>query len=255
MGRRQPLPFRQANCGKAPPSRAMKPSFRSFRIPPFTAALALVSVASLAFGEVTPRRPQIRTESFEPQSITVSLAALPQPAEKEDDTSRQPRVAPVPEEPLLRAPAGFVVNVFAEDLQKPRWLALTPEGDVLVTETRQNRIRRLRDTNGDGIADAESVFAGEVNGLNIPFGMAFNETHFFLGNTDAVVRFPYRQGQEKLEGRGEKIAELPGGGYNQHWTRNVRVSPDGRYLFRDRWLAVKRQRRTRAARLRAAHGP
>jgi len=49
-------------------------------------------------------------------------------------------------------PAGFTVNVFAE-VWMPHWLALTPTGDVLVTETRQNRIRLLRDTNGDGVAD------------------------------------------------------------------------------------------------------
>jgi glucose/arabinose dehydrogenase len=62
--------------------------------------------------------------------------------------------------------------------------------------------------------------------------MAFTATHFYVGNTDAVLRWSYRKGQSRrLDGAGERITELPGSGYNQHWTRNVRVSPDGAHLF------------------------
>jgi glucose/arabinose dehydrogenase len=132
---------------------------------------------------------------------------------------------------VLSVPAGFRVNVFAEGLEAPRWLALTPDGDVLVTETRNNRIRLLRDTNKDGVADVKQTFAGEENGLNIPFGMAFAENYFFVGNTDEVLKFPYQKGQRQITGKGAKITELPGGGYNQHWTRNVVVSPDGNKLY------------------------
>ena len=132
---------------------------------------------------------------------------------------------------MLRVPAGFTVNVFAEGLDAPRWLALTPSGDVLVTETRQNRIRLLRDSNGDGVADSQKTFASRANGLNRPFGMAFAGNFFFLGNTDAVLRFPYNQGQNQITGKGEKIAELPAQGYNNHWTRNVVVSPDRNKLY------------------------
>jgi glucose/arabinose dehydrogenase len=132
---------------------------------------------------------------------------------------------------VLRVPAGFRVTVYAKSLDRPRWLALTPTGDVLVTETRQNRIRLLRDTNRDGVADTQTVFAGPENGLNLPFGMAFAGGFFFLGNSDAVLRFPYQPGQLRLSGRGEKIADLPGGGYNQHWTRNLLVAPNGQQLY------------------------
>jgi glucose/arabinose dehydrogenase len=107
-------------------------------------------------------------------------------------------------------------------------LALTPDGKVLVTETRRNRIRILSDTNGDGHADAIDTFADRANGLNIPFGMAFDASHFYLGNTGEVRRYAYRKGQARLDGIGDRITELTPGGYNQHWTRNVRVAPDGR---------------------------
>lgn len=102
---------------------------------------------------------------------------------------------------------------------------------MLVTETRQNRIRLLGDTNSDGVADVRETFAESENGVNIPLGMAFADGSFFLGNTDAVLRFPYTQGQRVLTGTGQKIADLPGGGYNQHWTRNVVVSPDRQKLY------------------------
>jgi glucose/arabinose dehydrogenase len=140
-------------------------------------------------------------------------------------------VIPIPDKPQLQVQPGFRVNVFAENLKAPRWLALTPTGDVLVTETRENRIRLLRDTNRDGVADSQQTFADASNGLDIPLGMAFSQDAFFLGNTSAVLRFPYQPGQTRLVGRGQKIADLPGGGYRQHWTRNVVLAPDGRQLY------------------------
>jgi glucose/arabinose dehydrogenase len=172
----------------------------------------------------------IQTEAFSPKPIRVDLKSLPAPFATES-ASKRPEVVPIPQNPVLRVPPGFTVNVFAEDLNAPRWLALTPGGDVLVTETGQNRIRLLRDSNGDGVADVRETFASRDNGLNRPFGMAFAGDFFFLGNTNAVVRFPYTQGENKITGKGEKIADLPAEGYNNHWTRNVIVSPDRQKLY------------------------
>jgi glucose/arabinose dehydrogenase len=172
----------------------------------------------------------ILTETLSPTPIRIDLKSLPKPFAT-DSASKGPQVVPIPSKPTLRVPSGFVVNVFADGLDAPRWLALTPSGDVLVTETRQNRIRLLKDTNGDGVADVKETFASSANGLNIPFGMAFAGNSFFLGNTDAVIKFPYQQGQQQLSGTGQKIADLPGGGYNQHWTRNVVSSPDNQKIY------------------------
>jgi glucose/arabinose dehydrogenase len=52
-----------------------------------------------------------------------------------------------------------------------------------------------------------------------------------VGNTGSVVRFRYRPGQLEAEGPPERVADLPGHGYRQHWTRNVVVSPDGARVF------------------------
>jgi glucose/arabinose dehydrogenase len=110
-------------------------------------------------------------------------------------------------------------------------MTLTPEGDVLAVESRGNRIVRLRDADKDGVAEIREVFADESNGLNLPFGMAFTDTHFYVGNTNGVRRYPYSRGQGRLTGKGSEVTSLPGLGYNQHWTRNVRVAPDGKRLF------------------------
>lgn len=176
----------------------------------------------------------IKTEPLAVTPIRITLADLPAPYSS-NSASNQAEVANIPDAPVLQVPAGFEVNVFAEGLTRPRWLALTPTGEVLVVERDQNRIQRLHDSNADGVADRQTVFADRQNGLNRPFGMAFADGYFFLGNTDAVLRFPYDGQQTQLQGGGERIADLtagagdlPGGG---HWTRNVIVSPDAEKLY------------------------
>ncbi len=172
----------------------------------------------------------VPTEPLQPKRTQISLKDLPAPYASQS-ADKSPNVVEPPANATLQVPEGFTVNIFAQGLEKPRWLALTPDGDVLVTETRENRIQRLIDANQDGVAEGKETFATAQNGLNIPFGMAFAQGSFFLGNTDEVRRFPYAAGQQALEGKGDRIATLPGGGYNQHWTRNVVVSPQGDQLF------------------------
>ncbi len=172
----------------------------------------------------------IPTDVLEPAPIRVEIADLPKPYASKS-ASKRSKVIPRPEGARLRVPRGFRVQVFAQGLEEPRWLARDASGAVLVTETKANRIRRLVDTNGDGIADVRTIFASSDNELDIPFGMAFSAEYFYLGNSDEVRRYRVRPGQESLDGKGERIAELPGGGYNQHWTRNVVVAPSGDKLF------------------------
>jgi glucose/arabinose dehydrogenase len=173
---------------------------------------------------------QIPVRPLNPKPIRVSRADLPRPYQT-DSASRPPEVIPIPDRPVLQVPPGFKVNIFAENLESPRWLALTPSGDVLVTETPENRIRLLKDTNKDGVADTKSTFASSQNNLNRPFGMTFTKDAFFVGNTEAVLRFPYAKGQAKISGKGQKVTDLTPGGYNQHWTRNVIADPDGEKLY------------------------
>lgn len=153
------------------------------------------------------------------------------------------------------APPGFRVNQFAGGLQRPRWLYVLPNGDVLVAESANNgslrdtlmkpedlaarwasgnrghsanRITLLRDADGDGVAEQRFLFLSE---LNRPVGMALVGDRLYVANTDALLWFPYRPGDTAIMVRGRKVIDLPGGGYNNHWTRNVVARPDGQKLY------------------------
>ncbi len=151
------------------------------------------------------------------------------PPKLENDVDNPPRVIPRPEGATLHAPPGFEIKTFAEGgFQRPRWMALAPNGDVFLADADLGKVFILRDTLGQGAADQRFTFA---EGLNHPFGMAFWHDYFYVGNTNAVVRFHYQPGQTKADGPPEKIADLPGRGYREHWTRNVLFSADGQKMY------------------------
>ncbi|HEX2450556.1 MAG TPA: sorbosone dehydrogenase family protein [Gemmatimonadales bacterium] len=151
-----------------------------------------------------------------------------------------------------KALPGFTVMLFADSLKHPRWLYVLPNGDVLVAESRTpapdrlpaevrkqlvaagtfgpsaNRISRLRDKDGDGRAEVRETF---LEKLNQPFGMLALGNAFYVGNTDALVRYPFDSAQGKVTGPGKAILDLPAGGYNNHWTRNVVANQDGSKLY------------------------
>ena len=153
--------------------------------------------------------------------------------------------------------AGLAVNAFAQGLAHPRRPYVLPNGDVLVAETDSppkpddekglrgfvqkmikktvgsdtpsaNRISLLRDTDGDGIAEVRTVF---VSGLNSPFGMVLVGNDFYVADTDAVLRFHYKTGDTKIDGAGEKVADLPAGTINHHWTKDLTATQDGSKLY------------------------
>src|SRR6266498_525193 len=145
------------------------------------------------------------------------------------DADNPPRVIPRPADAKLELPPGFVISTFADgDFKRPRWLALAANGDVFVADAEAGKILILRDTNHDGIADERFTF---VEGMKQPFGMAFWQDYFYVGNTDAVLRFAYKAGQTKADGPPQKIADLPGRGYREHWTRNILFSRDGKKMY------------------------
>jgi glucose/arabinose dehydrogenase len=91
-----------------------------------------------------------------------------------------------------------------------------------------NKIMLLRDSDGDGVADIKKVF---LKNLYSPFGMALIGNNLYVANTDAVLRFPYEEGATEITAKGEKLADLPGGPLNHHWTKSLVASPDGTKLF------------------------
>ena len=155
------------------------------------------------------------------------------------------------------AAPGTTVTAFATGLEHPRWLHVLPNGDVLVAETNgparpddakgikgwffkryqkqaggavpsANRITLLRDADGDGTAEVRSVF---LTGLNSPFGMALLGKTLFIANTDAIVKVAYLDGATEIRETPEKVADLPGGTLNHHWTKGLIAGPDGTKLY------------------------
>ena len=88
-----------------------------------------------------------------------------------------------------------------------------------------NRITLFRDTNKDGSPDQREIF---LTGLNMPFGMLLLGDWFYVGNTNGLVRYPYRSGQTRIDAKAESILPLPGGG---HFTRNIIADPSGKKLY------------------------
>jgi glucose/arabinose dehydrogenase len=140
-------------------------------------------------------------------------------------------VIPVPDRPTLQVPAGFKVNVFANNLPDVRWMTVTPDGDVLAVQSKQDKITLLQDKNNDGVAEIKQTFGDRNKNLDQPLGVTFAGDAFYVANTGEVLRFNYQPGQLELEGTGTQITELTPGGYNQHWTRNIVTSPDGQRLY------------------------
>lgn len=152
---------------------------------------------------------------------------------------------------------GTQVAAFASGLDHPRWLYVLPNGDVLVAETNAppkpddakgikgwvmglvmkkagagvpsaNRVTLLRDTNNDGVADVRTPL---LEGLNSPFGMALVGNSLYVANSDAVLRFPYAAGDTRITAPGVKLADLPAGTINHHWTKSLIASADGSKLY------------------------
>ena len=155
------------------------------------------------------------------------------------------------------AAVGTRVNAFASGLEHPRFVYVLPNGDVLVTEANApprpddakgirgwffkrfqrkaggaapsaNRITLLRDVDGDGVAETRSVM---IAGLNAPFGIALVGQNLYVANTDAVLRFAYRDGATAISGKGDTLVVLPAGTLNHHWTKTIVASRDGTKLY------------------------
>lgn len=139
------------------------------------------------------------------------------------------RVVGWPAGKMPLAPAGFEVSLFADGLDNPRMIYVLPNGDVLVMESLrrdgESRVLLFRDTNQDGKPDQREVF---LRRLNRAFGMRLVGARFYVGNTDAIVVFPYSAGETRIRVRPEKILDLPGGG---HYTRNITADNKGEKLY------------------------
>jgi glucose/arabinose dehydrogenase len=169
---------------------------------------------------------------YEKPGVTrkITAADLPQPFATQSSNNGADLVAR-PENAWPVAPPGFKVEIFASGLENPRLLRTAPNGDIFLAESEPGRIRVFRGMTSDGKPEQSAVFA---SGLKEPYGIAFyppgpNPEWVYIGNTNEIIRFPYRNGDLKASGPSQHVADLPSGG--GHWTRAVEFSPDGKNLF------------------------
>jgi glucose/arabinose dehydrogenase len=160
----------------------------------------------------------------------ITLNDLPEPFET-PSAGNGPKVVPRPEKAWPQVPEGFKVELFTSDVKEPRLIRTAPNGDFFVAESHGGNIRVFRGITGEGKPQQMETFAG---GLNRPFGINFyppgpDPQWVYVGNTDAVMRFPYQNGDLKARGPAEHIADLPSGG--GHWTRDIQFTLDGKKMF------------------------
>jgi glucose/arabinose dehydrogenase len=166
----------------------------------------------------------------------ITLSDLPQPKSTKS-VDNPPDVVSRPRDAWPQVPPGFKVELYAGGLDRPRLIRTAPNGDVFVAESEAGRVLVFRGIDANGKAEQKEVFA---TGLHLPFGIAFypagaNPQWVYIGDTDAVVRFPYRTGDLKARGTPQRIARLPSGaghlGGGGHWTRDIAFSADGKKMF------------------------
>jgi len=151
------------------------------------------------------------------------------------------------------APAGFLVTRFADSLDHPRWIYVANNGDIFIAESNTvlkgakkigaklsrkistqhqgesaDRITMFRDADKNGSYESRFVFAED---LNQPLGMLILKDHFYIANTDGLRIYPYKNGMTALNDTGKQIVNLPAGGYNNHWTRNIVANAAGTKIY------------------------
>jgi glucose/arabinose dehydrogenase len=226
-----------------------------------TAAMAACA-ALTAIGALTACAPAGAQTGQPAQTGGYPTGFGPNPVLPEPQKSLIPtlNVAPVDrwtDQQKPQVPPGFSISAYARGLDHPRWLYVLPNGDVLVAETNAppkpddakgikgavmkheqkkagagvesaNRITLLHGLDANGMAQSRSVF---LKNLNSPFGMALVGSDLYVATTDAVLRFPYKDGDTAISTAGVKVMDLPAGTINHHWTKNIIASPDGAYLY------------------------
>jgi glucose/arabinose dehydrogenase/mono/diheme cytochrome c family protein len=198
-------------------------------VPSVTPAPAAASLPPIT---APPPPPPFTDFRFEvPAAVhKITVGDLPAPYAT-SSAGNAPTLVARPADAWPQAPNGFKVQLYANGLAAPRVIHVAPNGDVFVAESGGGRIRVFRGLNADGKPELSEVFAAK---LNRPYGIAFyapgpDPKWIYVGDTDSVVRFPYRSGDLRATGDAMHVVDLPHG--SGHWTRDVVFSADGKSLF------------------------
>ena len=157
-------------------------------------------------------------------AVTAQLPKLAEPFAT-PSVRNNVQIVAKPDASQLKAPAGFEVSLYADNLRAPRTMLLAPNGDVFVAQSGPGSVTILRDANNDGTPETRSTYAQGLSGV---FGMALHDGYLYLGRTDSIVRYKYAPGDSESKGTPEKLMDMPTGG---HSTRNIIFSRDGKKMY------------------------
>jgi glucose/arabinose dehydrogenase len=130
----------------------------------------------------------------------------------------------LPGETALALLAGRTASVFASGLEHPRFMAVAPDGTLLVAEQGEDRVIALPDRDGDGRADAGVVVGSGYDGAH---SLAFAEdASLLVAGSGTLYQVTLDTNLREVER--EAILTYPRGG--QHSTRTIVVTPDGSLL-------------------------
>ncbi len=149
----------------------------------------------------------------------VTVADLPKPFATNSAGNSAQYVAPSAGF-LPKAPAGFTVSLFSNGLDGPRNMRTAPNGDLYVIESGKGRISVFRNQGGK-LSGKRETFA---EGLNQPFGIAFQGAYVYVANVGSVVRIPAAGGKPEIV-----VANLSTTG--GHSTRDIAFSANGQYMY------------------------
>ncbi|HTN45768.1 MAG TPA: PQQ-dependent sugar dehydrogenase [Flavipsychrobacter sp.] len=197
---------------------------RTIRLSPCWMGICLMALSACNNDDDNNVRPQTdpgadwAMASISAHTISIKVDDLPAPDTNASVTNFPQILMSRPVTAKFYAPAGFVINLYEEDIPGARTLCVAPNGDVFVAVSSSNRIVVLRDLNNDGHAD--TTFTWDEGGqLNRPYGLAFYQNRLYVANSGAVVRYEYFVGQTKANGNPSTLATYPGGG--QHAYRSI----------------------------------
>lgn len=206
-------------------------SLPSAKVDNSTPAPAATPTTAMAINAPPPPAPFTDFRHEEPGTVRKILSEdLPAPYETKS-ANNGPQVVARPSNAWPVALEGFTVQLFATNLKNPRLLRTAPNGDIFLAESSAGEILVFRGMTPEGKPAQTEKFA---SGLKQPYGIAFyppgpNPQFVYIGDTDEVIRYPYRNGDLKASGSQEHIAYLPHGG--GHWTRAIEFTADGKKMF------------------------
>jgi len=158
-------------------------------------------------------------------------------------------------------PEGLTITAYATEFANPRTVHTLPNGDVLVVQGKappdgrplerpkdfirgwimslaaggggagqkeSNLITLLRDSNRDGEVDERHDLLTE---LDSPFGVAWIDDTLYVAAADSLLAYPYPLGANEITEEPRVITDMLSGPINHHWTKDLALSPDGRFLY------------------------